>query len=110
MNRQELHLPLDQASAGMTLARDLLDARGQVLMAQGTELGDAALATLHRRDVTAVWVFDTEQANPDLQAQEAALRQHHQERLARLFRHVGDAADDRHLQDLMVRYRGLAAP
>lgn len=67
MNRQQPHLPLAPAKAGMTLACDLLD---------------------------------TEE-------QKAALRQHHQERLSRLFRLVGESADDRYLLDIMTRYRGM---
>jgi uncharacterized protein YfeS len=48
-------------------------------------------------------------AAPNANAQEAALRQYHRERLARLFRHIGDNADDRYLLDLMTHYRGLEA-
>ena len=33
------------------------------------------------------------------------LRQHHLQRLARLFRHVGESDDDRYLLNLMIRYR-----
>ncbi|MDO8767110.1 MAG: hypothetical protein Q7K57_00060 [Burkholderiaceae bacterium] len=43
----------------------------------------------------------------DASAQAAMLRQHHRERLARLFRHAGESADDRYLLDLVTRYRGL---
>ncbi|MDO8252777.1 MAG: hypothetical protein Q7T78_24080 [Rhodoferax sp.] len=43
----------------------------------------------------------------DASAQAAMLRQHHRERLARLFRHAGESADDRYLLDLMTRHRGL---
>ncbi len=39
--------------------------------------------------------------------QEAALRQRQQERLARLFRQVGDSADGRYLLQIMTRYREL---
>jgi hypothetical protein len=70
MNRQQPHLPLAPAKAGMTLACDRLDS----------------------------------------EEQKAALRQHHQERLARLFRLVGDSADERYLLNVMARYRGLEAP
>lgn len=109
MTNRELPLALEQARAGMTLARPLLGARGQVLMAACTELSDTTIAALHRRDVTELWVFDSQQHAADPKAQEAALRQHHQQRLARLFRHVGESADDRYLLDLMTRYRGLDA-
>lgn len=40
-------------------------------------------------------------------AQDAVLRQHQEKRLARLFMHAGDHADDRYLRDLVARYRGL---
>jgi hypothetical protein len=43
----------------------------------------------------------------DADARQVALRRHHQERLARLFRRVGDSADDRYLIDVMRRYRGI---
>lgn len=43
----------------------------------------------------------------DASAQAATLRQHQHERLARLFRHAGESADDRYLLDLVTRYRGL---
>jgi hypothetical protein len=51
----------------------------------------------------------------DIEGQQAALRQHHQsqqhqERLARLFRLVGDSADERYLLDIMARYRGTLVP
>lgn len=72
MNPQELDLPLEQASVGMTLARNLLD---------------------------------TAEPAADLKAREAAQRLHHQERLVRLFRHVGENPDGRHLMNLMARYR-----
>lgn len=48
----------------------------------------------------------TEQA--PVRAPDAALQQHQLARLARLFRHVGDNADDRFLRELLIRYRGLA--
>lgn len=107
MSNVEIHLTLEHARAGMTLARDLLDARGQILMTQGTELSDATINALHRRDVTELWVFDLQPQAADLKAQEAALRQHHTVRLARLFRHIGESAEDRYLMDIMTRYRGL---
>jgi hypothetical protein len=73
MSRQQPHLPLAPAKAGMMLPRDRLD----------------------------------------IEAQQAALlqlSQQHQERLARLFRLVGDSADERYLLDIMARYRGTLVP
>jgi predicted mannosyl-3-phosphoglycerate phosphatase (HAD superfamily) len=43
----------------------------------------------------------------DDRARPVALRQYHQQRVARLFRQVGEGAEDLYLQDLIVRYREL---
>ncbi len=43
----------------------------------------------------------------DGEARQVALRQHHRERLRRLFRLVGDSEDDHYLLGIMRRYRGL---
>ncbi len=110
MINQELHLRLEHAKAGMTLARALIDTRGEVLMAPGMELSDATIAALHRRNVTELWVLDLQPQAADPKNQEAALRQHHHGRLARLFRHVNESPDHRYLLDLMTRYRGTEAP
>lgn len=106
MNPQECHLTLAQATAGMTLARNLLDAKGQVLMTQGTQLSSTTLTALARRDVTKLWVLlEAPTQATDLKVLEAAQRRHHKERLARLFRHVGENPDGHHLMNLMARYR-----
>ena len=107
MSSLEIHLTLAHARAGMMLARSVLDAQGQILMAQSTELSDPTLTALHRRDITELWVLDPQPQTADLKAQEGALRQHHKERLTRLFRHIGESADDHYLMDIMTRYRGL---
>lgn len=49
-------------------------------------------------------------ARPTTPDQPVALRQQQQERLAHLFRRVGTGADDRYLQDLIARYRGVKTP
>ena len=48
----------------------------------------------------------TNPAPAPAQVPDAALQQRQQARLARLFRHVGDNADDRYLRELLTRYRG----
>lgn len=107
MSDLELRLSLEQARAGMRLARALLDANGQVLMTQDTQLSDSALHVLRRRDITELWVYDPQAQSIDHEAQNAVLRQHHRERLARLFRHAAQNPDDRFLLALMTRYRQL---
>lgn len=42
----------------------------------------------------------------DPTAQDAARRQHHKERLARLFRHTGESTEGRYLMDILTCYRG----
>lgn len=49
-------------------------------------------------------------AQPDPDGQQAALRQHHRERLVHLFRHAGNSAGTRYLLALMARYRGVQLP
>ena len=108
MTPQELHLPLEQATAGMTLARNLLDAKGQILMTQGMQLNATSIAGLARRDVTKLWVrCDETEQTTDFKAQEAAQRQHHKERLAQLFRHIGETPEGRSLMNLMAHYRKI---
>lgn len=111
MTPQECHLNLKQATAGMTLARNLLDAKGQVLMTQGSQLSASTLTALARRNVTKLWVLlDAPTQTTDLKVMEAAQRLHHKERLTRLFRHVGENPDGRHLMHLMARYREVELP
>jgi hypothetical protein len=43
----------------------------------------------------------------DIAARQVALRLHHRERLTRLFRHIGDSADDHYLLGIVHRYRGI---
>ena len=77
-------------------------------MTQGAQLSASSIAGLARRDVTKFWVLlDAAEPTADLKAREAARRQHHQARLARLFRHVGENPEGRELMNLMARYREI---
>ena len=109
MNNHALLLKLSQIKPGAILARDVLDSNGRVLAIQGSEINDATLAGLSRRDITEVWALTPAlQAPPeDDQVRNAELLQHHQQRLTRLFRHSSNGVDDMYLLNLMNRYRGI---
>lgn len=58
MTRQ---VPLDSVSSGAVLAGDLIDSRGNVLLARGTCLTAAHLALARRRGITSVSVVTDEE-------------------------------------------------
>lgn len=96
---------LDQASAGMVLALDLLDDHGGVLLPRGAVLSDACLASLRRRGVEHCMVraeaAETVAASPEQRAQR---RQQAGARLRHLFRHQQGA--EAVLLRLLNDYRG----
>lgn len=113
MNTPEKLIKLDDAEVGQTLARALQDARGQVLMAAGAQVTDAAMLSLRRRDIEEIWVHDDSVPRPDPGAEEAARRAHHRQRLARLFRNTpGQQGHDgtQRLLALACQYRGVEPP
>lgn len=111
MSATEVQLTLTQTEVGMQLARALINANGQVLMPQGTVLTKAILSTLHKRDVTELWVTlpAPDGIDPDVHDAEE-IRQHHKERLQRLFRKTTSTEENHFLQQLMHRYRKVDAP
>lgn len=64
------------------------------------------IAALHQRNVTALWVSDARTQTTSGTVSEIERRQHHQQRLTRLFRQSGASGDERYLRELMTRYRG----
>jgi hypothetical protein len=48
---------------------------------------------------------ELQQQSADTKPQDAARRQHHKERLAKLFRHIGKSPEGRRLLDILTRYR-----
>ncbi|GAO35171.1 hypothetical protein SCT_0555 [Sulfuricella sp. T08] len=79
--------PLEQLEAGMVLARDVCDASGGRLLAQGAELSDATIASLRRRGVDYAVVAVEEMLTPE---QRAAREVEIRERVERLFRKAGN--------------------
>jgi hypothetical protein len=87
MRTSRKRIALDEAEAGMTLADNLLDSGGMVLLPAGVALTDSSISSLHRRGITSISI---EFEEPALSAAEvAALRQQVEQRLAVLFRRCG---------------------
>ncbi|NRR28651.1 hypothetical protein HSX11_00320 [Oxalobacteraceae bacterium] len=95
---------LDDASAGMVLALDLLDGHGNVLLPEGATLSEASLNSLRRRGIVHCMVrVDAPEAaatppDPQRQARISA-------RLAQLFRHHGAAGAGADLLRMLTDYR-----
>lgn len=102
MKYERHELPLDDVPPGTTLADDLRDAHGNILMPRGATLSETALASLRRRDVASVPVL-LERKIPEevLAAQRARI----EARLAHLFRHAGNDAAAQFLRAQVARYR-----
>ena len=94
---------LEHAAAGMQLAEDLCDARGQVLLPRGAILSDATLAALRARGVHELLMAAAPApAGPD---EDALAQERTRRQLARLFRKSTDAPQDRLLREAVGRYR-----
>lgn len=84
-------IDIEQAEAGMVLARDLKDATGSVLLLAGASLSEGNLASLRRRGVQACVVLMESADGPAEREADAAAaaaeRERRCQRLAHLFRH-----------------------
>lgn len=83
------HLALSQVTPGMVLSDELLDVQGQVLLPQGTVLTEAILALMPRHGIGMLSVVHSGISEEQLEAS----REHHRQRLDRLFRHNDRDAD-----------------
>jgi len=81
-------IDLDEAMAGMTLAQDLLDDGGAVLVPRNATLTDSLLGALRRRGVQRCVVVVAAAVDAAELQRERERRMH---RLEHLFRHVGTA-------------------
>lgn len=91
MSKRAIDIDLAEASDGMELAADLVDARGTVLLQKGSSLSAAMLSALGRRGVERVRVLVDAPAGFDGPELEAA-RERARARLAHLFRRSEGAA------------------
>lgn len=88
--------PLTRLQAGDRLAEDVLDARGGLVLAAGSELNDHLLLRLARLGLEELAVEDTKPALDEAVVREAVAR--------RFARWRGDDLMGR-LQDVVLRYR-----
>lgn len=104
MRVQHRQIPLDQATAGMVLSDDVLDAQGKTLLAKDVALTESMLAGLRRHQIEAVSIVSGTLTEEDLSAR----RCHHEERLAKLFRKpTNDVEDATGILMQYVRYYRL---
>ena len=92
---------LDDASAGMVLAVDVLDHQGSVLLPKGAALSDSLLTSMRRRGIDSVQVVD-DGVSPE---QLAAERERIAARLQQLFRKPGPGRADALLREQLAAYR-----
>ncbi len=90
MTASYYQLPLAQVQAGMVLSDELLDVQGHVLLPQGTVLTEAMLALMPRHGIAVLPIVSAAAASDD---ELQATLQHHDERIAQLFR-KNDPDDD----------------
>ena len=93
---------IDALPEGGTLADPVHDAHGHVLLAAGTVLTAATIASLHRRGVPSVTLVSA-QASPALEP--AVLREHARLRVEVLFRHTLREGLVNPLLHMLPRYR-----
>ena len=102
MTIQSREVDIEHAAPGMELACDLVDARGTVLLQQGSILSDSLLVALARRGVARLRVLGAPDAARDEDSD--AARERVDTRLAHLFRHGADGAMAE-LRTQLHRYR-----
>jgi hypothetical protein len=95
-------LPLDQIQPGAILGRDVLDAKGNCLLAADVELSANTLALLQRRNIKSVAVV---QENNMTVEQQEALQQATEQQLSQRFRQLQDDPSMLQLQALLRDYR-----
>ena len=104
MNKRSRELELEDATAGMELACDLVDRHGTILLHEGSVLSEGVLAALERRGIARLRVVAGAQAGPVDESMLAAGRERVRLRLAHLFRKAGGAAAEE-LQARLLDYR-----
>jgi hypothetical protein len=102
-------LPLDEVSAGMSLAESVLSEQGDVVLSQGVALTESLIQALRRRGVQNLLVTGADVASCN-GALPAADSKAHLARLDRLFRQAAGQSGAEHLRALLTRYRTGAMP
>lgn len=101
MNVNGKLLPLNEVLPGMVVSDDLLDARGGLILGQGTGVTEAILLSLQRRGIEVLSIVAERGLDIDREAEMARQK----ERLAKLFRRCGDGAADKMLLQYVTQYR-----
>lgn len=101
MNSNGKLLPLNEVLLGMIVSDDLLDARGGLILGQGTVVTEAILFSLQRRGIEALSIVAERGSNIDREAEIARQK----ERLVKLFRRCGDGLADKMLLQYVTQYR-----
>jgi hypothetical protein len=100
--RRNYQVTLDEASPGMVLSDDLLDAQGGVLLPAGVTLSESTINSLRRREVELLPILGEELPDAD----DAASMEKHKERLQQLFRkHTEDDMATEILRQFVERFR-----
>jgi hypothetical protein len=95
-------IDLADATAGMTLAAEVLDDHGSILLAKDAVLSDGVLASLRRRGVRncVIWMPPCDEGPSGEETVAYALA-----RLDGLFRNTQQDEPNKHLLDLLRAYR-----
>lgn len=94
------HIALHEATVGMRLAVDVVDANGQILLPAGVELDETRIRSLSRRKVAALII----ERQPDAVANQAA-RERVERQLIKLFRHAGQGFETNELRQAVLEFR-----
>lgn len=95
-------IPLSEATKGLCICADVLDAEGNILLAEGALLTDESIATLRAKEVShIVAVTDRELSREELLALEKEI----QARLDHLFRGAEDTPRRKELQSMIMDFR-----
>lgn len=101
MNSDGKLLPLNEVLPGMVVSDDRLDARGGLVLGQGTVVTEAILFSLQRRGIETLSIVAERGSNIEREAE--ITRQ--KERLAKLFRRYGGGPADKMLWQYVTQYR-----
>ena len=101
MSASYQQIPLEQVQPGMVLSDELLDLQGNVLLPQGTVLTAAMLALMPRHGIAILPIASTDEVSAD---EVQATLQHHDQRLAHLFRKNDPDSDSDWATALLRRF------
>lgn len=97
------HLALTQVQPDMILSDELLDLQGHVLLARGTRLTEAMLASMPGHGIEMLPIL-MEMAPAESQEEQVSQREQHQKRIAFLFRKNDPDSDSDWATGLLRRY------